>query len=88
LQFQKGNSAHQLHRILEVQYKTAWFLAHRIREAMRDGSLAPMGGAGAVVEGRSSKRVGTEFASHDTIRHGEEEYVRYDGARTDPYEHG
>jgi transposase-like protein len=31
----KGISAHQLHRILEVQYKSAWFLAHRIREAMR-----------------------------------------------------
>ncbi|WP_424360881.1 IS1595 family transposase [Methylocystis parvus] len=46
----KGVSAHQLHRILEVQYKTAWFLAHRIREAMRDGTLAPMGGAGGVVE--------------------------------------
>lgn len=46
----KGISAHQLHRVLEVTYKTAWFLAHRIREAMRDGSLAPMGGAGGVVE--------------------------------------
>ncbi|KAF2990979.1 IS1595 family transposase [Methylocystis sp. MJC1] len=46
----KGISAHQLHRVLEVQYKTAWFLAHRIREAMRDGTLAPMGGAGNVVE--------------------------------------
>src|ERR1700722_11729653 len=46
----KGISAHQLHRTLEVDYKSAWFLAHRIREAMRDGSLAPMGGAGAVVE--------------------------------------
>jgi transposase-like protein len=46
----KGISAHQLHRILEIQYKSAWFLAHRIREAMRDGSLAPMGGAGGVVE--------------------------------------
>jgi transposase-like protein len=46
----KGVSAHQLHRILEVQYKTAWFLAHRIREAMRDGSLAPMGGNGKIVE--------------------------------------
>ena len=30
--------------------KTAWFLTHRIREAMRSGSLAPMGGNGAVVE--------------------------------------
>lgn len=46
----KGISAHQLHRILEVQYKTAWFLAHRIREAMRSGDLSPMGGSGKVVE--------------------------------------
>src|SRR5215203_5007571 len=46
----KGISAHQLHRILGVQYKSAWFLAHRIREAMRDGSLAPMGGNGGFVE--------------------------------------
>ncbi len=46
----KGISAHQLHRILEVTYKTAWFLAHRIREAMREGSLAPFGGNGGVVE--------------------------------------
>src|SRR5918911_285502 len=46
----KGISAHQLHRILEVQYKTAWFLAHRIREAMRTGELAPFGGDGGTVE--------------------------------------
>jgi transposase-like protein len=46
----KGISAHQLHRTLEVDYKSAWFLAHRIREAMRDGALAPMGGAGKTVE--------------------------------------
>lgn len=46
----KGISSHQLHRVLEVQYKTAWFLSHRIREAMRDGKLAPMGGPGGVVE--------------------------------------
>jgi transposase-like protein len=46
----KGISAHQLHRILEVQYKTAWFLAHRIREAMRSGALSPMGGGGKTVE--------------------------------------
>src|SRR5689334_17488560 len=46
----KGVSAHQLHRILEVTYKTAWFLAHRIREAMRSGDLTPLGGEGGVVE--------------------------------------
>lgn len=37
----KGVSAHQLHRTLEVTYKTAWFMAHRIREAMDGDSDAP-----------------------------------------------
>src|ERR1700694_158353 len=46
----KGVSAHQLHRVLQVTYKTAWFLAHRIREAMRTGGLAPLGGPGSIVE--------------------------------------
>ncbi|QHL91626.1 IS1595 family transposase [Sphingomonas changnyeongensis] len=46
----EGISAHQLSRILEVQYKSAWFLAHRIREAMRSGDLAPFGGEGGIVE--------------------------------------
>jgi transposase-like protein len=46
----KGISAHQLHRILEITYKSAWFLCHRIREAMRDGDLAPFGGNGGIVE--------------------------------------
>jgi transposase-like protein len=46
----KGVSAHQLHRTLETTYKTAWFLAHRIREAMRSGELAPFGGGGGAVE--------------------------------------
>ena len=46
----KGISAHQLARVLEVQYKSAWFLAHRIREAMRFGDLAPFGAGGGVVE--------------------------------------
>lgn len=46
----KGVSAHQLGRTLEVTYKTAWFLAHRIREAMRSGELAPFGGGGSDVE--------------------------------------
>jgi transposase-like protein len=46
----KGVSSNQLHRTLGVTLKTAWFMSHRIREAMRDGTLAPMGGAGGVVE--------------------------------------
>jgi transposase-like protein len=46
----KGCSAHQMHRILQVTYKTAWFLCHRIREAMRTGKLAPMGGPTSIVE--------------------------------------
>tara|TARA_R110001606_G_scaffold275969_1_gene424169 strand:- start:1881 stop:2831 length:951 start_codon:yes stop_codon:yes gene_type:complete len=46
----KGFSAHQMHRVLEVQYKTAWFLCHRIREAMRSGVLTPFGGGGGDVE--------------------------------------
>ena len=46
----KGFSAHQLHRTLGVTYKTAWFMFHRLREAMRVGDLPPMGGEGKTVE--------------------------------------
>jgi transposase-like protein len=46
----KGTSAHQLHRQLGVTYKTAWFMAHRIRESMRQEGLDPLGGGGKVVE--------------------------------------
>lgn len=46
----KGISAHQLHRTLGVSYKTAWFLCHRIREAMRDVSGSQLGGEGMIVE--------------------------------------
>lgn len=58
----KGMSAHQLHRMLGVTYKSAWFLAHRIREAMREDGTAPMGDAGGQVQvdetyyGNTSKR--------------------------------
>ena len=46
----KGMSAHQVHRSLGITYRSAWFMWHRIREAMRAGGLAPMGGAGGIVE--------------------------------------
>jgi transposase-like protein len=48
----KGFSAHQLHRSLSCQYNTAWFIFHRIREAMRRGDLdlPPMGSDGGIVE--------------------------------------
>lgn len=46
----KGISVHQLHRVLEITYKSAWFLHHRIREAMRSDDFTPMGGTGKTVE--------------------------------------
>jgi transposase-like protein len=45
----KGISAHQIHRMLGVTYKTAWFMCHRIREAMKDDG-GPLGGPGKTVE--------------------------------------
>ena len=138
----KGISAHQLHRMLGITYKSAWFMAHRIREAMKEKAFAgPLGGAGKTVEadetfignkaGRKKQRgfrhkravmslverggkvrsfhiddvnpntlrkvlvtqvdrksalmtddshfykpVGKEFASHESVNHSKEEYVR------------
>src|SRR6202171_2630427 len=46
----KGVSAHQIHRSLDISYKSAWFMMHRLREARRTGGLAPLGGSGKVVE--------------------------------------
>lgn len=47
----KGVSAHQLHRLLGITYKSAWFMAHRIREAMDDKTNdTPMGSGGGTVE--------------------------------------
>ncbi len=46
----KGVSANQLHRTLGVTLKTAWFMAHRLREAMAQGALNPFGSNGGAVE--------------------------------------
>jgi transposase-like protein len=58
----KGMSAHQMHRMLGVTYKSAWFLCHRIREAMKGHGSKGMGGVGHQVQadetyyGNTSKR--------------------------------
>jgi transposase-like protein len=49
----KGISGHQMMRLLDVTYKTAWFMTHRIREAMKEPGwkiAGPLGGAGATIE--------------------------------------
>jgi len=145
----KGISAHQVHRMLGISYKSTWFLMHRLREAMRTGGLLPpMGEGGGAVEvdetyiGRVKgmkrrqgghthknavlslldresgqvrsfhvatatsneiapiirdnlskeahlmtdqatwyKKLGTEYAKHETVDHAKDEYVRYDDDR-------
>ncbi len=63
----KGFSAHQLHRTLGVTYKTAWFMAHRIREAMGLGpepKAGPLGGEGEVIEADTTFVGGKEKNKH------------------------
>jgi transposase-like protein len=46
----KGIATRQIQRMLSCSMKTAWFLSHRIREAMKSGDLSPLGGSGKIVE--------------------------------------
>jgi hypothetical protein len=54
-----GISSNQLHRTLGVTLKSAWFMSHRVREAMKGGALSPFGAGGGVVE------VDETFIGHD-----------------------
>jgi hypothetical protein len=60
----KGMSALQLCRMLGVTYKTAWFLCHRIREAMIEVNPAPIGGEGKIVEADTTYIGGREKNKH------------------------
>jgi transposase-like protein len=62
----KGISSNQLHRTLGVTLKTAWFMSHRIREAMRTVGVEPMGGAGEVVEADETYFGDKEFVGRRT----------------------
>ncbi|ERP97896.1 hypothetical protein Q669_22095 [Labrenzia sp. C1B10] len=66
----KGMSAHQLHRMLGVTYKTAWFMAHRIREAMAPSpkDKGPLGGEGKTVEADTTYVGGKEYNKHNSKR--------------------
>ena len=64
----KGMSSHQIHRILGVTYKTAWFMTMRLREAMREGQFPMLGGDRRAVEADETYVGGKEKNRHANKR--------------------
>ncbi len=70
----KGMSAHQLHRMLGITYKSAWFMAHRLREAMTPTTPGPLGGEGKIVEidetywGNKNKQIPGSRGGHHKMK--------------------
>jgi len=62
----KGISAHQMHRMMDITYKTAWFLNHRIREAMglAPAKSSPIGGEGKIIESDETYVGGKAYSAH------------------------
>jgi transposase-like protein len=64
----KGMSAHQMHRMLGVTYKSAWFMCHRLREAMAPLGVVPLGGEGKTIEADTTAVGGKEKNKHRSKR--------------------
>jgi transposase-like protein len=71
----KGVSAHQVHRMLGISYKSTWFLMHRLREAMRTGGLEPLGGEGKFVEADETY-FGKPAVPHVSKARGDRPYIK------------
>jgi transposase-like protein len=78
----KGISAHQLWRMLGFgSYRTAWFMAHRIREAMKDMGAGPIGGEGKIVEADETY-IGRTSTPRVSKQRGERPYIKRKGPQS------